>query len=365
MKANILKQILCISVLFVTGQNMHVSAQYGVPKLHIRLSGNYVIGDITKEEKLTAIMRIENANGSTYKESNLYNGNILIKGRGNSSWTGTNKKSYSIDLINNSGKKNETSLLDMGKDEDWILNAFYFDKTLLRNYFTFYLMNKMGHWAPEGRFVELYLNDEYRGIYMLSENIKKGSQRVNIKDIGNSGTSLTGGYLFEQDYPQRLKKEGAKYITSSRTYPGRYYQDTPTEDYLYFGFKYPKDDNRTQQQTKYITDYIADFEGALYGSNFKDPTNGYRKYADMQSFVDWYVITELSIDWDHSYFLSSVFLHKQQGEKLKIGPIWDFDVAYKSSSGINSFVTRSNVPWINRMHEDENFKTRLHNDLLK
>ncbi len=350
--------LILLSFLYIElsfSQENTVYHSQGVPIMHITLNNGKELKNITKEIKLDATMRIENANGSNFNAGNLYNGNIRIKGRGNSSWNGSDKKSYSIDLTNSQGKKNEIPLLGMAKDEDWVLNACYFDKTLLRNYITFYLANAMGNWAAHAWFVELFVNGEYRGIYMLCENVKKGKQRVNIKDIGNDELSITGGYLFEQDYPQRLKAENSKYITSSRVYNGRYYHDTPETDSLYFGFKYPKDEDRTPEQTKYISDYIAAFEEALYGNNFQDPIEGYRKYVDVQSFVDWYVITELSLDWDHTYFLSSVFFHKQQGEKLKIGPIWDFDVAYKTSDN-RSFLVRNNMPWIKRMWEDEEFK---------
>ncbi len=348
--------ICCPKVIFAQDQEDILFSPKKIPVMYIELSDGKKLDDIVREVKSFGVMRIENANGSDYAAENLYYGGIRIKGRGNSSWDRSDKKSYSIDLINSAGKKNEIPLLGMAKNEDWILHACYFDKTFLRHYFAFYLANAMGNWAPHLWFVELYVNDEYRGLYMLCENIKKGKQRVNVKDIGNEGDALTGGYLIEQDYPHALKDEGAKYITSSRIYPDRYYGEEQEPDYLYFGFKYPKDDDRTPEQTKYISDYIADFETALYDANFKNPVAGYRKYVDVQSFVDWYVMEELAIDWDHSYFLSSVFFHKQQGEKLKIGPIWDFDVAYKATWAMERFFVRENMPWINRMWEDEEFQ---------
>lgn len=335
-----------VSAAFLFSMIHHTVFAQGVPKLHIQLSDNKQIGTITKETKLFASMTIENANGSNFASENLYHGQIRIKGRGNSSWNATDKKSYSIDLINDAGKKNEVPLLGLPKNEDWILNAFYFDKTLLKNYFAYDLSNALGHWASHGWFVELYINDEYRGLYSLCENIKKGKQRVNVGDEG---------FIFEQDYPQRLEREDAKFFTSSRIYEGRYYNDSkPEDDYLYFGFKYPKDDDLTSEQLKEISDYVAAFETALYGSNFKDPGEGYRKYVDVNSFVDWYIMVELGGDWDHGYFLSSVYLNKPQGEKMKIGPVWDFDLAYKTN--LNALRAREYAPWIKRMWEDESFR---------
>ena len=326
-----------------------VFAQQGVPKLYIQISGNHQIGDITKEEKLEAVMRIENANGSNFPAVNLFNGNIRIKGRGNSSWTDSKwendyKRSFSIDLLDKSGKKSAVPLLGMPQSGDWILYASHFDKSFLRNYFSYELSRAMGYWAARSWFVELYVNDEYRGLYAVQENIKNEEQRAYVKE----------GYIIEQDYPQRLKDENAKYITSSIKYDGRwYYDDGPVTDSMYFGFKYPADDVRTPAQTKHIKDYITDFETALYGPDYSDPNIGYQKYIDTQSVADWYIIAELGADWDHSYFISSCYLSKPQNEKMKMCPVWDFDLAYNA---VDYIVARNNVPWIRQMWDDPSFR---------
>ena len=321
----------------------------GVPKLYIQLFNNYKLGDITRNTKFEGTMRIENANGSNFPDENLYNGNIRIAGRGNSSWTDSKwqddyKRSYSIDLTDRVGKKTGVPLLGMPKSADWILFASHFDRSFLRNYFSYELSLAMGHWAARSWFVELFVNGEYRGLYSVMENIRNEEEREYVND----------GFIIESDYPQRLRKDNLQYITSSRIYDGRwYYDDGPVTDSMYFGFKYPKDDIRTPAQTKYAKDYITDFETALYGSDYLDPNIGYQRYIDAQSFADWYIIAELGADWDHSYYLSSCYLTKPEGEKMKMCPVWDFDLAYNS---VDYIVTRNNVPWIRRMWNDDSFR---------
>ena len=344
-KKIIFKWIIVSGTIFSSTVFGDIFAQQGIPKLYIQLSGNNKIGNITKEAKMDATMRIENANGSNFPAVNLYNGNIRIKGRGNSSWKIPDKKTYSIDLVDKSGKKTHVPLLGMPMSGDWILFASYFDKTFLRNFFSYDLSRAMGYWATRSWFVELYVNGEYRGLYAVQENIKNEEQRANVGE---------SGYIIEQDYPQRLRAEGAKYISSSRVYDGRWYSEISSTDSLYFGFKYPSDDNLTAAQKKYIKDYIADFEKALYGSSFADPNTGYRQYIDVDSFVDWYILAELGGDWDHCYFLSSCYLSKPQGGKMKMCPVWDFDVAYKTT--VDYISARNNVPWIRRLWEDESFR---------
>ena len=344
-KKILVRWIILSGIIFSGIESVEVFAQQGVPKLYIQLSDNHHIKDIVKETKMDAGMRIDNANGSNFPAVNLYNGQIRIKGRGNSSWSNSDKKSYSIDLIDRTGKKTDVPLLGMPKSADWILYASYFDKSFMRNHFAYELSRAMGHWASRCWYVELYVNGEYRGLYGVHENIRNEEQRAWVKE---------GGYIIEQDYPLRLKSEGVKYIASSRIYEGRWYGDAPVTDSLYFGFTYPSNDNLTALQKKYIRDYIADFETALYGSNFADLNTGYRQYIDVNSFADWYILSELGGDWDHRYFLSSCYLSKPQGEKMKFCPVWDFDVAFKTS--LNYLSARNNVPWIRRMWEDESFR---------
>ena len=86
-----------------------------------------------------------------------------------------------------SGTNNNVALLGMPEENDWVLHAPYSDKSLLRNVISYGIYERMGHWAPRTRFVDLYLNDEYQGIDVLTEKIKRDKNRVDIAKITDAG----------------------------------------------------------------------------------------------------------------------------------------------------------------------------------
>ena len=130
-----------------------------------------------------------------------YTGCIGMKLRGNSSLS-FNQKKYTIELRDSTGKQIEAPLLGMPSHSDWVLLAPYNDVSAVRDPLAFQLWRDMGHWAPRTRMVELSLNGEYRGIYILCEAIKRGKDRVDIAKLKKgdvSGRDVTGGYLLRID----------------------------------------------------------------------------------------------------------------------------------------------------------------------
>ena len=130
-----------------------------------------------------------------------YDGCIGIKWRGNSSLSFDQKK-YTLELRDDAGKDRDVSLLGMPKESDWVLLAPYNDISMLRDPFAFQLWRDMGHWAPRTSYCEVSVNGEYMGIYILSESIKRGPDRVNISKLKKSDTTgreLTGGYIVRVD----------------------------------------------------------------------------------------------------------------------------------------------------------------------
>ena len=131
-----------------------------------------------------------------------YNGKIGIEYRGNST-QGFDKKTYSVELRTNLDQDTSVSLLGMPKEEDWILHAMVIDKSLLRIPMAFSIWNQMGHYGARYRYVELVLDGEYQGIYILTEKIKMDKNRVDIAKLANddlAGDSLTGGYILRIDW---------------------------------------------------------------------------------------------------------------------------------------------------------------------
>ena len=285
---------------------------------------------IPDEPKIRAGMKIvDNGPGlRNYVIDNpAFDGFIGIEIRGSSSQMFP-KKSYGFETWDETNNDIKVSLLGMPEESDWILNANYNDKTLCRNVLAYQVSRNMGHYSARYKFVEVMINGNYKGIYIFSEKIKRDANRVNIaklKDDQNSGDPLTGGYIFKVD---KFTGSGGDGWVSDFPPPAH-----PNGQTIFFQYEYPKSGNITPQQKQYISNYVDDFETALAGPDFADPENGFRKYALEGTFLDYFLVNEVSKNVD-GYRLST-FLHKQReslGGKLRIGPVWDYDIAWHNAN---------------------------------
>ncbi|HTF03803.1 MAG TPA: CotH kinase family protein [Bacteroidia bacterium] len=254
---------------------------------------------------------------------NNYNGKIGIEFRGSSS-QGFPKKSYGFETWDVNGNAIDSSLVGMPKESDWILSASYSDKSLLNNFLSYNLAQSMGWYAPRCQHVELMINGEYKGVYVLMEKIKRDNDRVDIANLqpGDiAGDQVTGGYIIKID---KTTGNGGGGWTSA------YAPDTNINGQtIYFQYEYPNDVDIMPQQEAYIQAYVDSFETALAGPNFADTSVGYAHYIDVNSFVDYFLLNELSRNVD-GYRLST-YLYKDKtsnGGKLVIGPCWDYDIAW-------------------------------------
>ncbi len=288
-----------------------------LPLVLIQTSG----GLIPDEPKIMANMKIiRNPNGAanyTTDFPNIYNGKIGIEQRGNSSG-GMPKKSYNFETRNADSSSLDVSLLDMPAENDWTLIANYSDKTLLRNYYSYRLFRKMGHWAPRMEFCEVLIDGEYQGIYLLGERIKKDVNRVDIASnniADTAGAELTGGYIFKVDWI-----DGGD-VTWQSEFPA--VNNTNTLTYI---LDYPKPENVQPQQLDYIKAYVDSFELAMSSPDFSDTITGFRKYISQQSFIDYIILDEFTKNVD-GYRLST-FFYKEKNGKIKAGPPWDYDLSW-------------------------------------
>jgi hypothetical protein len=255
---------------------------------------------------------------------NNYNGKINIQIRGSSSQSFA-KKGYSVETINLSGVALNTTLLGMPAENDWVLHAPYSDKSLMRNYLTYTWATILGNYAPRVRFCELVINGDYKGVYVLTEKIKRDDNRVNISNLSTNDTTgkdLTGGYIFKVD----------KYTGNSS--PGWQSPYSPpnasSNQKINFQFHDPKEIELLTVQKKYIQNYVDSFETALNSINFDNPSTGWKKYAEWGSFINYFLINEITKNVD-GYRLST-FLHKNKINKygkgrIFIGPVWDYNIA--------------------------------------
>ncbi len=240
-------------------------------------------------------------------------GPIGIELRGNYS-ASFPKQQYSFEFRDSTGEDMDVHMLDFPEEADWVLHGPYADKSLIRNHLAYTLSNRMGRYAPRTRFVEVLVDLDYKGVYTLTEKIKRGKDRVQISKLRETDIlepEITGGYILEFTPLGKVKPEDT-YFTTNRGHV--------------LIQNYPKGDDILPIQQQWIKNYMNEFENALYGSNFADPTNGYRKYLDMDSAVDFLILTEMTKNVDS--FNSSTFVHKDRGGKLKMGPIWDYDLAF-------------------------------------
>lgn len=306
----------------------------GLPIFHLTT----VAPVVSKDDYVKGSLTI-NANSQFEQEESTFS--LEIKGRGNSTW-GLPKKPYRLKL------DSKTKILGLTAAKNWVLLANYSDKTLMRTSFAFELGQNIGaDFTPDGIPVEVVLNGEHLGSYLLTEQVEVNKGRVDITELktGDIATDkISGGYLLEFD--ERLDEDF--WFKTTKKLP--------------FTVKSPKDINPTQ--LNYIRTYIQDTENAIFASNFADPENGYAKYINVNSFINWYLVQELVKNQDARNY-SSIFYHKDRDGKLGMGPLWDFDLAignvnYSEAIGPRGWWVR-NGAWFNRLFQDPAFKQKVRN----
>jgi len=322
---------------------------------------------IPNEPRIAAQMKlIDNGSGSYNRvddTGNGYSGQISIELRGESSLYFYPKKSYSLETQTATGENNNVSLLGLPEENDWVLYGPYGDKSLIRNVLSYGLFGQMGHYAPRTRFVEVVVNDDYKGLYILTEKIKRDQNRVDMAKLlpGDiSGNELTGGYLL------RIDK-----ITGMPDHEYWKSPVMPTEsDYEQVTYQYfdPKYEELNEIQRQYIRDHLLEFETALVSKDFKDPDKGYRAYLDLPSFLDLTILNEFTKDVDG--FRLSHYFYKQKdsdGGKLVTGPPWDYNLTFGNSDFLLDVQEPENwvhtipitIYWWPRIMEDLWFRREL------
>ncbi len=318
---------------------------------------------IKDDPKITANMGIIwNGPGNRNSLSdpmNNFNGKVGIEVRGSSSQMFP-KKSYGFETKSAALLDVDVSLIGMPEENDWVLYAPYTDKTMIRDVLTYTLDASLKHWSPRCRYVELFLNGKYDGVYVLMEKIKRNKNRVDIAKLlttDNSGENLTGGYIIKIDKTTGGGGDGW-YSNYSNRVGKTYYQ-----------YDYPKAKEITSVQKSYIQSYIRMMENALNLENFSYPGN-YHEYLNDSSFVDFMIINELAKNVD-GYRLSS-YLYKGKNKLINCGPIWDFNLGYGNADYYDGWVTTGfqyqaylgadywqNPFWWNKLLKDPAYVTKL------
>lgn len=339
----ILSIVLVLVLTFAAGQCGWVSIAEeqnypqltNLPTLYITLDNGAAQGDITKDgEQLPGVVSL-----SAEGYEAIVDAPITIKGRGNSTWQ-LPKKPYQIKF------DEKTDVLGMGKAKKWILLANYWDKTLMRNYATYNLAIRMGmDYTTEGRFVDVVINGEYQGNYLLTEKVELGGQRID-EDEDN------GGVLFELEVLVRHPDDGCAACVV-------------TNDGVHAMVKEPEMDT-AEEQAALNADCLQ------FLNNIEDKLEQgyevYSQYIDVQSFIDWYIVNELAKNFDAAFW-TSTYCYRSEDGILHMGPVWDVDVCFGNQdvtypdtidNGLNYYNYRADKgAWYRTLFQDSTFVSML------
>ena len=344
--------------------------QTNLPIVFIDVAGK----QIDRKEKITAKVKIiDNGKGKlnyadtvAHKNQRIdYEGYVALKYRGNSSFTSSDKKPYSIRTLDKpleqGGKKKNVSILGMGKDNDWALLAPYSDKSMIRDILSFTLARPYFEYVPHTRLCEVILDETYYGVYIMSERVGKGKNRLNLPSPGTQGDALTGGYLLEVDRADET-------VYTSKHHPYKEYGVEATDKYIYYQSKSMDWEEMTTEQRSYIEGRIDEMEAAFAAPNYTDPNVGYRKYIDVTSFIDYQLSTEFAHNND-GYRLSTNLYKRRDSENGRFKTsLWDMNIAFGNVDYYNGWRTDTWVYNLNKeiYQQDNNlipfYWQRLQND---
>ena len=271
----------------------------GLPRIEVTTENGAEI--LSKEEYVNCTISISGAEEAFC----LSDAEAGIRGRGNDTWLYYPKKPYRIKF------DEKTSVFGEKANKSWVLLAMYNDFSMIKDRLAFAMAEAVPgqEFSPAYHYVELYLNGEYRGLYLLTDQVDENKGRAGVKaDFTEEDTEVP--FLVELD--ARAPDEGVEDV-----------------DWFYAGgrpyaIKYPEADERyTTQQFQYIKDYICKVDELCRTPNVT--VAELEKWIALESFMDYYLVQETmgqpEINW------KSVYMSKTADGKLKMGPVWDFDWA--------------------------------------
>ena len=264
-----------------------------VPTLFVDVaSGNMEYIHRKKGNEESGTMRLYTVNGDLSVSGSIES----IKGRGNATW-GCPKKAYSLTLTD------AADLLGMGQAQRWILLSNGYDASNLRNKVSYDLANAAGMaYSPDSRWVDLYLNGDYAGLYLLCERNEVHAERVDI--------AQDNSFLVSRELESRLIRQNYPYV-----------------DLKLGSFRIH---HLSLDQTK-LEDMWRSVESALLAEDGIDPQTGrhWQELIDLDSWVQKYLIDEIASNYDGG-FISQYFYYNgaDSSGKIYAGPVWDMDSTY-------------------------------------
>ena len=274
---------------------------------------------------------------NTEEAYSITNESAKIKGRGNTSWDSP-KKPYKIKF------DDSTDLFGNGEARTWTLIANHTDLSLIRNYLAYSVASvfETQQIASKTQFVDLFVNDEYLGVYLLCEQVEVHPERVDI----NVSADVDTGYLIELD--ARLGGSGF-YLSNGEFYSIK----SPDTDSALF----------TEEQRKFINDYLEQCYNAVCNGDYAT----IEELIDTKSFAQAYLVFELFNCVDVGY--ASFYMYKDAGGKLKCGPVWDFDRSLgvvghtQGAQHYTSLWAKEDNVWFNNLLKHSEFEDLVSQEL--
>lgn len=316
-------------------EDMHLSASFTLPSSGlpvITIDTENGVGITSKDVYVNCVITVHDTEGGY----NILSQNAQIQGRGNSTWDRFDKKPYKFKF------EKGQDLFGFGKAKDWVLLADYIDNSLIRNLLAYSVAKEFSELgaSPDCQSVEVYLNGEYRGVYLLCERVEINEHRV---EANEDETALDTGYLIEMDgWSDTVQVKVPDQLNGSRKYT----------------IKAPGSDVITSEQKAFIEQYLKDSIAAINGTDY----SAVEALLDTKSFAQAYIVFELFKNPDTNY--SSLYFYKDTGGKLVCGPVWDFDMSignvnHKGNGVFESTETlwsKDQCPWFNALLKHEEFR---------
>lgn len=315
-----------------------------LPVIYMNTKGQKILKENAIWGNIALLDRNEEAQSIFSVPNSIYR--ATIKYRGASSYSKFDKKQYRIEFYkNNKDSTKKVSLAGMGANSEWVLNGPYLDKTLIRNKLVYDLAGELNGWAPDTRFVELFVDGKYQGVYLAVEPVTNGESRLRLAEFG----LLSGetAYVVNRDRIDTGTEEIETWgKTKGHTYNALY-------------IRYPSKNKITKKQKEYIKNDISEFEQVLYGKNFSDKRIGYQAYIDMDNWVDYFIINEFAMNYDAGNL--STYVYKELGGKLQLAA-WDFNNGFDNYQWFHTETDRLYTvenSWFDRLWQDESFKEHV------
>ena len=274
-------------------------------------------------------------------------GNVMIRVRGHSSRR-FEKANYFIRFVNDDGTNNPQSFLGMDAHHEWALHGPFLDKTLIRNYMWYNIAGEIMDYSPNVRFCELMINDEYRGLYLALETITSGKEGARLSLEVNKKDNSFSGYALRLDWGDTEEE--------NKLYP---FTNYTTRAKTQHELVYPGNKNMTPELKEAIKDEFSLFEKTLYSYDYNNKTYGYKNFIDIDSFVDYFLINELTCNYDAGSL--STYIYKDIDGKYKMC-VWDFNSAcdaYQENAMPTDEFRINNCIWYQMLFMDKEFTDRV------